>query len=109
MKHSDVTGIPFKWLLGENNATQDPLPHTSLYQLHWLGERVLFIDFDPSVGYMCAVAGIKAKKHHISLFYNIYDTIFKASHYIRDGVLGVLTKKTSCTCASDYFKQLFAI
>ena len=34
MKHSDVTGIPFKWLLGEKNATQDPLPDTSLYQLH---------------------------------------------------------------------------
>ena len=34
MKDSDVTGIRFKWLLGENNATQDPLPYTSLYQLH---------------------------------------------------------------------------
>ena len=34
MKHRDVTEIPFKWLLRKNNATQDPLPHTSLYQLH---------------------------------------------------------------------------
>ena len=54
--------------------------------------------------------------YHISLLnYNFYDTIFKTSHYIRDGVLGVLaqyfnillscelTKKTSCTCGSNYF------
>ena len=34
MKHSDVTRIPFEWLLGENYATKDPLPLTSLYQLH---------------------------------------------------------------------------
>ena len=51
MKHSDVTGIPFKWLLGEKNATQDPLPHSSV--------SVCFIDYDPSVGNMGAVAGIK--------------------------------------------------
>ena len=53
------------------------------------------------------------------MFYNIYYTIFKTSHYIRDGVLGVLaqyfnillscelTKKTSCTCASNFFWASF--
>ena len=54
----DVTGILFKWLLGEKNATQDPLPHTSLYQLH-VAPWVCFIDYDPSVGNMGAVAGTR--------------------------------------------------
>ena len=31
--YSEVTGIPFKRLLGENSATYDPLPHTSLHHL----------------------------------------------------------------------------
>ena len=30
---------------------------------------------------------IYLKEHHINLFYNIYYTIFKTSHYVRDGVL----------------------
>ena len=30
VKCSDVIGNHFEWLLGENNAIKDPLPHTSL-------------------------------------------------------------------------------
>ena len=39
--------------------TPSPLLHCISYM--YLGECVLFIDYDPSVGNMCAVTGIKAK------------------------------------------------
>ena len=51
MKHSDVTGIPFNWLLGEN-ATQDPPPLYFIVPATCSSVSVCFIDYDPSVGNM---------------------------------------------------------
>ena len=45
------------------------------------------------------------KKHCISLLYNIYYTIFETSHYIRDGVLGVLAQYFNILLSCELTKK----